>query len=165
MTAQALAGMLAGLLLAAVVVAVLLERRRRDLSSTLDFILEDRNRERLELAQAGEREDHLRAALSAQASDTEAARRRLEELELERRRSPLEGELVIVNTPRPDDQTLRGVCLRDLGRERGMVLTAAEYVDTELARGEEKPRRTPLVGEVHVPAYSFAQIVQRTEES
>lgn len=175
MTAQALAGALAGLLLAAALLVVLLERRRRaldlDLWSTrgdvsrLELELADA---RVELGMAGEREDHLRASLQHTTRELEATRQRLEDLALARQRSPLEGELVLVNTPKPDDQTIRGVCRRELrdetGRPVGIVLEAAEYVGTELHRGEERPTRTPI-GDVVVPAYAFAQIVQRTEES
>lgn len=67
-----------------------------------------------------------------------------------RRRSPLAvGRPVIVVTPRPDDQSLHGVVLKNLGAG-GVILTAAHYLPAE---GDPVP-----VGTVHVPAYAFAQV-------
>lgn len=173
MTAQAIAGVLAGLLIAATAAAIILERRRRRLDTDLWIARRDNDErvtqaaslrelladERVRATRAEEHAEHARAALRAANSNLVS----LEADALDReRRTSLEGKLVVVNTPRPDDQTIRGVCRRELfddeGRPTALVLEAAEYVDSEHVRGEDRARRTPI-GTVTVPAYSFAQHV------
>jgi hypothetical protein len=160
MTAQALAGICAGLLLAALVVIFLLERRRERAEVDAWARREDNRELSVRIAVA-------EAELDATAELLEESRRSAEVLELELAKlrgeleeSDLVGELVIVNTPRPDDQTLKGVCRRDRGPDRGLVLEAAVYLEP---RGQGQVAEV-AAGDVVVPAYSWAQIVHRTEE-
>jgi hypothetical protein len=104
----------------------------------------------------------LRDRRLADAVERAAARRHELELAALERGGELEGELVIVNTPRPDDQTLKGVCRRELA-SGGLVLEAAVYLERRPSRGSEEVDEVPA-GDVVVPAYSFAQIVHRTQE-
>lgn len=74
------------------------------------------------------------------------------------RRPILEGKLLLVNTPKPDDQTLQGVCRAELAGG-GLLLEGAVYIDRVPVRGGgEEPREVPA-GTVVLPRYSFAQIV------
>jgi hypothetical protein len=154
MTAQALAGALAGLLIAAIALIVILERARsRAEDRRGDLALEAiAGRQRLEL----EREQ-----LAAMRDRLHAMRARIAAVEEEVASSALVGELVVVNTPKPDDQTLRGVCTREL-KSGGLVLEAAVYLEREWSKGAEVAREVPA-GDVVVPAYSWAQVVQRTQ--
>lgn len=162
MTAQATAGVLAGLLIAlALAASVYVAHLRRQRDSALELAGDrqaslGRERDALErVTRTLEDVDAHRTALEAELVKANA------EL-AEHRRSPLEGELVIVNTPRPDDQSIKGVCVRDLGRAGGMVLEAAVYLDRGIEHGREVPREVPA-GDVVVDRYSWAQIVRRTE--
>lgn len=77
----------------------------------------------------------------------------------ERRREPLEGELVIVTTPKPDDRSMRGLVSRvtDAG---ALVLTGTVYLETQATRGGGvEIREVPAAGVTVVPSYSRAQIV------
>lgn len=70
----------------------------------------------------------------------------------------LEGELVVVNTPKPDDQSVRGVVNREL--ESGLlVLTAAVYLERDRARGRDTVREVP-VGDVVVAGPKLGGFVQ-----
>lgn len=93
----------------------------------------------------------------------DAARRRGHELEQARRARVLEGELVVVNTPKPDDQSIRGVVDREL--DNGLLcLKAAVYLERDVARGRETVREVP-VGDVVVAGPKlggFAQVLVAT---
>lgn len=96
-----------------------------------------------------------------------ACRERVAELEGElaaRAASPLEGELVIVNTPAPDDQSIRGVVVRELN-DGGLLLAGAVYLERVTARGGLEEVQERHVGDVIVPSYSFAQRVPSSEPS
>lgn len=71
-----------------------------------------------------------------------------------RDRRPLQGEHVIVNTPKPDDQSLRGFCVEELSRDR-LRLTGAVYLEPD---GRSGVVEVPA-GDVVVPAYSWAQVI------
>jgi hypothetical protein len=101
----------------------------------------------------------LVVALAAAVVIALRTQRRARELErkLEQRRRPLEGELCVIHTPKPDDQSLRGVVRAELDRG-ALVLSAAVYLEREGGeRGGEVLREVP-VGDVVIPAYSWAQI-------
>lgn len=92
----------------------------------------------------------------------DASERRAEAAEAAPARRPsLVGELVVVNTPQPDDQSLRGIVRHELDNG-GLVLTAAVYIDREHGRGGESTPVEVPAGDVYVPSYSWAQIVQAT---
>jgi hypothetical protein len=128
MTAQALAGALAGLLIAAIALIVILERARsRAEDRRGDLALEAiAGRQRLELE---------RERLAAMRDRLHTMRARIDAVEEEVASSALVGELVIVNTPK---------------------------LEREWSKGAEVAREVPA-GDVVVPAYSWAQVVQRTQ--
>lgn len=82
---------------------------------------------------------------------------RLRRLELERGRRRLEGELVVANTPRPDDQSIRGVVVRELDGG-GLELRAAVYLERELERGAETVREV-AAGDVVLPRVAWVQVL------
>jgi hypothetical protein len=74
-------------------------------------------------------------------------------LHARRRRTGLQlGETYIVNTARPDDQSIRGVLVRELP-SGAIMLAAAAYLDAD---GTE----TAIAGDVVLPAFSWAQRVE-----
>lgn len=82
------------------------------------------------------------------------------ELEQAKRTRVLEGELVVVNTPRPDDQSVRGVVEQEL--DNGLlVLKGAVYLERIPGRGREEVREVS-VGDVVVAGPrlgGFAQVL------
>lgn len=102
----------------------------------------------------------LKGELDATRLQRDYSTRQRDELnaELERLHAgPLVGKVVSVNTPAPDDQSFRGVCVRELA-DGGVVLTAAVYLDTVRSRGELVVEERPA-GDVVVRRYSWAQII------
>lgn len=91
-----------------------------------------------------------------------AYHRRAARLECEldsRRQDPLEGELVIVSTPKPDDQSIRGLVTRTTPAG-GLLLTGAVYLERQTVRGgREEVVEVPAAGAIVVPAFSSAQII------
>jgi hypothetical protein len=80
------------------------------------------------------------------------------DLEQSRRLRVLEGELVVVNTPKPDDQSVRGVVRQEL--ESGLlVLAGADYLERDHDRGRETVRVVP-VGDVVVAGPKLGSWVQ-----
>lgn len=76
---------------------------------------------------------------------------------------PLVGRLVAVNTPNPDDQSIRGVCTREL-EDGGLVLSPAVYMDTVRTRGGElQVQERPMAAAV-IPRYAWAQIIDADGE-
>lgn len=88
--------------------------------------------------------------------------RRIRDLEGEleaHRVSPLEGELVIVNTARPDDQSIRGLVARETAAG-ALVLTGAVYLERNAVRGgREEVIEVPAAGAIVVHNPSTTQIV------
>lgn len=88
--------------------------------------------------------------------------RRIRDLEGEleaHRSSPLEGELVIVNTARPDDQSIRGFVVRETAAG-ALVLTGAVYLERNAVRGgREEVIEVPAAGAIVVHNPSSTQIV------
>lgn len=82
------------------------------------------------------------------------ARRDRRASESGRGRPSLEGRRVIVNTPKPDDQAIRGVVVQEL-EDGGYALAAAEYL--EPAQGGTI--REVKAGDVIVPRASWIQLV------
>lgn len=88
----------------------------------------------------------------------EAARHARRELEQDRRLRVLEGELVVVNTPKPDDQSIRGVVRQEL--ESGLlVLTGAVYLERDVDHGRQVVREVPA-GDVAVAGPKLGSWVQ-----
>lgn len=88
----------------------------------------------------------------------EAARRARHDLAHAANRRVLEGELVVVNTPKPDDQSVRGVVRQEL--ESGLlVLAGADYLERDHDRGRETVRVVP-VGDVVVAGPKLGSWVQ-----
>jgi hypothetical protein len=166
MTPQAIvAALVIGVLLVLVLVLVV---RLHDRGDTLVFVIGERDRaieerDRASVAASRTNADLIalrgeRAALSAR---IEHAGERIGELEddLERYRTgPLLGQRVIVNTPRPDEQSIRGVVTIELD-SGGLVLAAAELLETVHDRDGEHVE-AQAIGDVVVPAYSWAQRVK-----
>jgi hypothetical protein len=98
-----------------------------------------------------------RKELAAAHGRLEHAAERLAELEdeLQRARGPLVGQLVVVNTPRPDDQSIRGVITAQLD-DGGFVLAGAELLETIRDRGGDQVVEQQI-GDVVVPRYSWLQ--------
>lgn len=90
------------------------------------------------------------------------ASRRLAELEAERAASPLVGRTVVVNTPRPDDQALRGVVTREL-EDGGVVLAGAAYLDRVEVRGGGAEVREVPAGDVVVTRVAWVQLLNPQE--
>lgn len=84
---------------------------------------------------------------------------RVGELELELAEltaSPIVGKVVVVNTPRPDDQSIRGVVTREL-EDGGVVLTAAVVLETVVDRAGESSVEERPAGDVVVRRVSWVQ--------
>lgn len=78
---------------------------------------------------------------------------------LELKAGPLVGRLVSVNTPNPDDQSIKGVCARQLA-DGGLVLEAAVYMDTVRGRDQVVEVVERPIGTAIVRAYSWAQVLE-----
>lgn len=72
--------------------------------------------------------------------------------------SRLEGELVLVNTPRPDERTFRGLVVRELPAGE-LELRGAEELERVPARGGEDVR-TLRMGDAIVPGPRLGSAVQ-----
>lgn len=177
MTAQALAGALAGitLVLLAVVAALLADRRRngergeREVGRVREQALRDLERHakeaRAELERARGRLDGLDRSLASARTQAELELRRREsaeravealELELARRRlgPVLEGDTVALTTP--DDRTLRGIVRQTFDGGAVLLGAATLYVE-RTGRGGEVEVEEIAAGDVAVPAYRWAQ--------
>lgn len=102
---------------------------------------------------------HRLADVERECDDARAAARHARhELATDKTRRVLEGELVVVNTPKPDDQSVRGVVRQEL--ESGLlVLAGAVYLDRDRDRGRDTVREVP-VGDVVVGGPRLGGFVQ-----
>lgn len=163
MTPQALVAALVIALL--IVIALVLLARLRGQGATLVFVINERDRAN-DLAERASAEATranadvvaLRGELAGSRARLEHAGERITELddELEGYRAgPLVGQRVIVNTPRPDEQSIRGVVTLTLD-DGSIVLAAGELLETVRDRDGEHVEAQPL-GDVVIARHSWIQ--------